>query len=63
MGAIVWSFENFINTMLDIVVIKTGLVISESYLLGILIEEFPEDKRLPQYDEKKNYALRIVSFP
>ncbi|WP_418602481.1 restriction endonuclease [Hwangdonia sp.] len=61
MGAIVWSFENFINTMLDIVVIKTGLVISESYLLEILIEEFPEDKRLPQYEEKKDYALRIRS--
>lgn len=61
MGAIVWSFENFINTILDIVVIKTGLVIGESYLLEILIEEFPEDKRLPQYEQKRNYAIRIRS--
>jgi restriction system protein len=61
MGSIVWSFENFINTILDIVVIKTGLVISESYLLEILIQEFPEDKRLSQYEQKKNYALRIRS--
>ena len=61
MGAIVWSLENFINTMLDIVVIKTGLVISEEHLLNILQEEFPDERTFDDYSERKEYAVRIRS--
>jgi len=61
MGAIHWSLENFINTMLDIVVIKTGLVISEGYLIEILQEEFPSDRTFQNYTERKKYGVRIRS--
>lgn len=61
MGAIHWSLENFINTILDIVVIKTGLVISEDYLLEILEEEFPGDRTFLNYEERKKHGVRIRS--
>ncbi|KAB2805313.1 restriction endonuclease [Phaeocystidibacter luteus] len=61
MGAIVWSLENFVNAILDIVVIKTGLVISEDQLIEILLEEFPDDRNFNNYHVRKNRPVRIRS--
>jgi len=61
MGAILWSLENFVNTILDIVVIKTGLVISEDHLIEILQEEFPDDRVFRDYQTRKRHPVRIRS--
>ncbi|AUX17692.1 restriction endonuclease [Flavobacterium columnare] len=61
MGAILWSLENFVNTLLDIVVIKTGIVISEYNLIELLNESFPEDKTFHNYSKRKYNAVRIRS--
>ena len=54
MGAIIWPLKNFINTLLDVAIIKTGLVISEDYLLEILIQNFPNSDEFKDYKNKKN---------
>lgn len=61
MGAIVWSLENFLNTMLDVVIIKTGLVISEDFLVEILREEFPDERIFINASKRRNYPVRIRS--
>lgn len=61
MGSILWSLEDFVNTILDVVVIKTGLVISEDKLLEILNEAFPDDKTFRDYDRRRHHAVRIRS--
>lgn len=61
MGAIIWPLKNFINTLLDVAIIKTGLVISEDYLLEILIQNFPNSDEFKDYKNKKDHAVRIRS--
>ena len=61
MGAILWSLENMVNTILDIVIIKTGLVISDDYLIEILKEEFPNDRNFDNYTKTKKDAVRVRS--
>lgn len=61
MGAIVWSLENFLNTMLDVVIIKTDLVISEDFLVEILREEFPDERTFINVSKRRNYPVRIRS--
>lgn len=60
MGAIIWSLQNCVNTILDIVTIKTGLVISEDYLVEILKEEF-SFPYFDHYEEAKELGVRIRS--
>jgi restriction system protein len=59
MGAIIWRLENVINTMLDIAVIKSGLVISEDYLLEILQQEYPSSEIFKDYNINKEKIVRI----
>ncbi|NJM80924.1 MAG: hypothetical protein HC854_17285 [Flavobacterium sp.] len=61
MGAIIWRLENVINTMLDIAVIKSGLVISEDYLLEILQQEYPSSEIFKDYNINKEKIVRIRS--
>ncbi|MFD0701926.1 restriction endonuclease [Myroides pelagicus] len=60
MGSIVWNLENCVNTILDIIVIKTGIVISEDYLIEILNHDFP-NSYFENYSIRKNNAVRIRS--
>lgn len=60
MGAIIWSLQNCINSILDVVVIKTGLVITEEYLLELLREEFP-DSYFESYEESTDVGIRVRS--
>lgn len=61
MGAIVWSLENFVNTLLEIIIIKTGIVISEDNLIELLNEAFPDDRTFQNYHLRKNLSIRIRS--
>lgn len=61
MGAIIWRLESVINTMLDIVVIKSGLVISVDYLLEILHQEYPNSQIFKDYISNKEKVVRIRS--
>jgi restriction system protein len=61
MGAITNNLEYFVNTILDIVTIKTGFVISEDRLIDILNKAFPHDKTFKDYERRRNYAVRIRS--
>ncbi|MCF0057165.1 restriction endonuclease [Dyadobacter sp. CY356] len=61
MGAIVWSLENFVNTILDIVTIKTGFSLSERDLVEILSEEFPNDFKFKDYNTDRAKIVRIRS--
>ena len=61
MGAITAKLEYFVNTILDIVTIKTGLVISEEKLMDILNASFPNDKTFRDYNRRRDYAVRIRS--
>lgn len=60
MGAIVWSLQNCINAILDVVIIKTGLVVTDEYLLDILQEEFP-DSHFDRYAESSELGIRVRS--
>ncbi len=60
MGSIIWDLKSCVNTILDIIVIKTGIVISEDYLIEILNQEFP-NSYFENYSIKKNNAVRIRS--
>lgn len=61
MGAITNRLEYFVNTILDIVAIKSGLVINEDKLIDILSKAFPHDKTFKDYEKRRNYAVRIRS--
>ena len=61
MGSITNNLEYFVNTILDIVMIKTGFVISEEKLIDILNKAFPNDKTFRDYKQRRNYATRIRS--
>jgi len=61
MGSIVWSLENFVNTILDILIIKTGFALSEDDLVRILAEEFPNDFKFNDYYNDKAKIVRIRS--
>lgn len=61
MGAITNNLEYFVNTILDIVTIKSGLVISEEKLIDILNKSFPNDKTFRNYEQRRKYAVRIRS--
>ncbi|WP_396590310.1 restriction endonuclease [Allomuricauda sp. R78024] len=61
MGSVHLKLESLISTILDVVVIKTGLVISEGRLIQILNEEFPEDQTFQNYPERKEFGLRLRS--
>lgn len=61
MGSVHLKLKSFINTILDAVVIKTGVVISEDYLIQILKEEYPEEEMFQNYPEKKEFGVRIHS--
>ncbi len=58
MGSIVCSLEHCLDTILDVVVIKTGLVICEDDLIQILKEGFPDDRN---FQNKTNDVIRIRS--
>jgi len=60
MGAIIWSLQNCINAILDVVVIKTGLVVTDEYLLEILKEEFP-NSHFDRYEESSELGIRVRS--
>lgn len=55
------SLEYFVNTILDIVTIKTGLVISEERLINILNNSFPNDKTFSNYEQERSLGVRIRS--
>jgi restriction system protein len=61
MGAINSRLESIINTILDIVVIKSGLVISEDYLLEILRNEYSGSEIFKNYIVNKERIVRIRS--
>ncbi|BFO65378.1 restriction endonuclease [Chryseobacterium sp. KCF3-3] len=60
MGAIIWSLQNCINSILDVVIIKTGLVITEEYLIELLKEEFP-NSHFDRYEESADVGIRVRS--
>jgi restriction system protein len=61
MGAMTNNLEYFVNTILDIVTIKTGIVISEERLVDILNKSFPNDKTFVNYKKRRNDLVRIRS--
>jgi restriction system protein len=61
MGAIIWRLETLINSLLDIVVVKSGLVISEDFLIGILVQGYPDEEMFKDYNSKKGMTIRMRS--
>jgi len=61
MGAVVLRIESLINTILDVVVIKTGIVISDRQLVEILSNEFPYSDNFKDYEKNKGHVVRIRS--
>lgn len=61
MGAITTELDHLLQAILDIVMIKTGLVISEEYLCEILNEEYGEDNIFKNVEEDRKKHIRIRS--
>jgi restriction system protein len=61
MGAIVWTLESFVNTLLDIVTIKTGFALTEQELIEILSAEYPDDFKFKNYEDDREKFIRLRS--
>ncbi len=62
MGAIFCSYQNLLNTLLDVVVIKTGLVITEDELIDFLQEDFPEEEMFKIVNRENIIRIRSEQF-
>ncbi len=61
MGGITLELELFVQTMLDIIMIKTGFVLSEAELCDIVNKEYAEDSPFLNYERDKSKKKRIRS--
>ena len=61
MGAMTNRLEYFVNTILDIVTIKSGIIISEDKLIEILNKSYPNDNTFSDYENRRNNFIRIRS--